>query len=77
MKKNKIQMNDQELSLEPAKLGRKYRFPFDKLEVGYSFTIIGMSRNNLGPYKRYAEQALNRKFTTLKVGSGVIVKRIA
>jgi len=55
--------------------GRKYRFPFDRLEIGKCFIVVGMARNTLGPYKRYAETHLSRVFVTQKIQRGIAVWR--
>ena len=62
---------------EHNKRGRRYRFPFDQLEVGQCFRITGMRRNTMSPYKVYAEKALGRKFTTRTTDAGVLVWRVS
>lgn len=65
-----------DLPVPDSRPGRSYRFPFDELDVGECFVIKGMLRNMLGPYKRYAEKHLGRKFVTKKVDSGIACWRI-
>ena len=62
---------------ESNKRGRRYRFPFDQLEIGKCFRVTGMKRNHLGPYKIYAEKHLKRKFITRTSDLGVMVWRIS
>lgn len=52
------------LPVPESKRGRIFRFPFDRLEVGESFVILGMKYNCLSPYRKYAELRLGRKFVT-------------
>ena len=59
------------------KFGRRFRFPFDTIEVGKGFIVLGMNRNTLSPYRRNAERATGKKFTTRKVEKGVAVWRMA
>lgn len=56
--------------------GRTYRFPFDQLEIGKCFIVIGLTRNVLSSYKAYAEKHLGRKFTTKKIDKGIAVWRV-
>ena len=60
-----------------SKPGRRFKFPFDKLEIGMSFIIKGMDKNTLGAYKAYAEKRLGKKFRTktLEEGRGIAVCR--
>ena len=56
--------------------GRIYRFPFNKLEIGKCFIVVGLSRNVLSSYKSYAEKHLGMKFVTKKIDKGIAVWRV-
>ena len=74
--KKKLKAEFADLPIPDKHIGRGYRFPFDKLEIGECFIVRGMHRNTLGPYKCYAEKHLGRKFITKKVENGVAVWRV-
>jgi hypothetical protein len=62
--------------IPPYSPGRKFRFPFDRLEIGQCFIVPGATTARIGPYKAYAQRKLGRKFITRKKEGTVYVWRI-
>ena len=77
--KKKVNIDEKTIPIPPVRTGpkggRRFFYPFDKLEKGQSFFVEGIEARNLGGSVTHAEKALNVKFVTRTMDGGARVWR--